>query len=419
MEENKAHKEIELELNKLQQPDNMNQNLEIESGEAKSTGINAVIKLCEVKTKEIGEKDKLIEKLKLENQKTMKSNKEYKEDLKKKEIKQKQLEADNEQLIKEKCSVSKQALILEENNRSLRSIVSYLELEDSARNTDGDDNERNTTLKPEVNKRKQRTPKKRNSGDETDTESRNKDKDGRDRNRYETKDEHRNHRTRREGEREEKEQAICWFYENAYCNFGEKCRYKHRSDGEIKEDHMAEGRQGVKGKINKEQRKMNPKARATEFCWWDETGTCNYGNMCENPHREREENKNNKKKEDRTRKYCWWDENDICDYGERCYNLHRNENENVRRKKLDERKSQHSLKEKEKTPREEGSRNNRSSTRRENLKRSEDMEEGKDKSGEYNEDTNSEKRKDNESFLGKKVTQDKRLYKEVLRSPWL
>ena len=250
-------------------------------------------------------------KLKMENQKLDKSNKELKENLKKTEVRQKQLQTDNEQLIKEKCSVSKQALILEENNRSLRSIVSYLELEDQAKSAESTQNERSDS-----GAESQRGRMKRTSGHKKMNEVVLKN----DADQKEGKAEKQKRKTREQ----EKDQyihrdrkQICWYYENTYCDFGDECRNVHRDDWEIDKDRMA--------KRTKQYKQENRgQKRDSKYRWWDENSACLHGDSCGNPHRGRDKiAKGSRQYKNDNNKYCWWDENKKCNFGDRCRNSHR------------------------------------------------------------------------------------------------
>ena len=277
----------------------------------KSESLDALIKLCESKSKEIEEKDKQIEKIKNENQKLDKNNKEYKDSIKKKETQQQQLEADNEQLIREKCSVSKQALILEENNRSLRTIVSYLELEDVARNTEDSRNRRETKSQPEEreyqetdnnNVDKNTLPKKERPADRKKAYERNK-----------PKDEHEEVSPKREPQR-----LKCWYYENAYCKFGNECKNIHKVKHKKGKDEIEDQRKG--SEKNEGERQKRNKVKNQEFCWWDENDKCIFGSRCKNLHRGEKEPNTDKREDTKygrngNKGYCWWDEKNRCSFG--------------------------------------------------------------------------------------------------------
>ena len=434
-QENKALKDIEADLKKLQQPEQITQNQETQDGE-QPRGINALINLCEAKNKEIGEKDEQLAKFCNENKNLEKSNKEHKANLKKNEAKQQEIEADNEQLIKEKCSISKQALILEENNRTLRAIVSYLELEDVTRKSDGNEQEK-------MQREDMKSKSKRSKEDikEADTTNPQTKRNGKDRPRQEKKE-------KKDEKREEKrdERPICWYYENTYCMFEEKCRNKHREDWEIDRDYRTRynDRQYRKENHRKAESRRSKTDPKSQYCWWDENGKCSFGDECRNKHRDKgdkskgrdqeeiqrnQENESKNKEREELLRILKEQDKDEIHRRRVARNSRKKEEDNMRITVEEQLGNIPEVSEEEQEH--ERYENCRDEIEQEGVEMEEqELESETDEFDCISESENEEKRNKNENqekqssihenmpFLDKRVAQDQ-LYKEVMMSPWL
>ena len=373
-QENSALKTIEQEIQNLRKEPLENSTETENQNENEGQSVNAIISLCEAKQLEITEKVKQLEKIDKENKKLEKVNKENKECIKKYETKQQELITDTEQLIKEKCSITKQSLILEENNRTLRSIVKYLELEDIA-------TKQSNTPAPE---RKDKAQKQTNSGDPSSHKKANKGDEKK--------------------EREHADNLIktkpCWHFENRTCSYGEECRYQHRKgyqrikNKEENAEHTPEKRKAPSKNLRSTEPRLRKKSderkeRRDEYCWHDENNRCRYGNQCKDKHRNRKRTEESKERYLRTNPKttdpCWYFENTECIFGERCKNEHRiKENDN----KFDEQPNQEEKQE---------------------------IEEDQERTDEDEDEENHD-----DTFLENRVTQEtENLYKEVLMSPWV
>ena len=354
-QENSALKIIEKEIKNLREKEPEN-GTEIE-GQNEEQSVNAVISLCEAKQLEIAERIKQLEKIEKENKKLEKANKENKECIKKYETKQQELITDSEQLIKEKCSITKQSLILEENNRTLRSIVKYLELEDVAAKSEAPDPEGKNKAPKQTNPEDLSSKKKTSKGD-----------------------------GKKDADRNPSKTKPCWHFENRTCSYGEECRYQHRKE----QQRIKNNEKNDDGREKKKERKEAKR----EYCWYDENTRCSYGNECKNEHRKRADDRQKRHQNtgprNRTKEAsdpCWYFENTNCIFGERCRYKHGDkENE----KKFE----QHSQEEREE---------------------SDEEQERADENKEDEDEENS-----NKAFLENRVTQGKEnLYREVLLSPWV
>ena len=217
----------------------------------KAENIQAVLSLCEVKQKEITEKEATIKKISEENEKAKKNDKENKDSIKKQNTRLQQFGTDNEQLIKEKCSLVKHNLFIEANNRTLRAVIKYMELEEDF-----------------IQEKKNNTNKK------TDKEQK--------------RDANTSKKQNQTGKNREKN-IPCKFFKAGRCTFGDRCWNVHQKNPKQTYHDRQESTYHQKNKriddLNKEKEKKQEKNKHYKtYCWYHENASCNFGERCNKKH---------------------------------------------------------------------------------------------------------------------------------------
>ena len=279
------------EFRKLKQDENENEisgNKKEKEYILREKSIKAMIILCEAKEQEIINKEGCIDKAKEEKRKMEKENKECKEKIAKYEKQFKQLETDNEQLIKEKCQITKQNHILEENNSTLRTIIKHFELNDMTEKTE---NERKT--ENEKNKKNRDQNQNKTMVDKKEDE---KKDDEHNKTIYE-----KNKETIKgmQNKRNKHKEEYCWYHDNRRCKYGNKCWNTHRKNKKENDENITDWKNEYERerekneKVGRKTTTENPKENY--YCWYNENETCNFGEKCWYHHRNKKKQTNNMK----------------------------------------------------------------------------------------------------------------------------